>query len=54
MVMHEIGGILALIVGGAIFIAAISKNAATGTVLDASFSGFAKLINAMTAPVSGG
>ena len=52
MIAHEIGGILAVIVAGAVFIAAISKNAATAQVIGASTDGFANLIKAMTAPVT--
>ncbi len=54
MLVHEIAGIATLFVVGAIVIAAISKNAATSSVLGASFQGFAQDIAAMQAPVLGG
>lgn len=54
MVMHEIAGVAALVIVGAVLVSALSKNSDTANVLGATFNGFANLVNSVTAPARAG
>lgn len=54
MVMHDIVGVFALIVTGAIITSALSQNAITAKVLSTGLNGFAGLISAMKGTGMGG
>jgi hypothetical protein len=53
MLGHELAGIALAIISGAVLIAALSSKANTAGVISASTDGFAKLVGAVTAPVTG-
>lgn len=52
MVAHEIFGAIALFFTGVIFVSALSPNAATGTIIQSSFSGLQGLGSTISAPVA--
>lgn len=54
MLVHEVAGIAALIVIGAIIISALNKNSDTANVLSTSFNGFAHTIQTMQGQTAGG
>jgi hypothetical protein len=53
VVAHEIFGIFAAALTGAIIVSALSPNANTAGVISASLNGFSGLVGAINAPVRG-
>lgn len=50
MFWHEVAGIAVAIIGGAVAVSALSKNSDTANVAKSTMSGFASVIDAVTAP----